>query len=66
MDLISKHNIVHRYEKRSPFIAINYVTGLAIFFFGNDQGMIDGANVPIDYSAYRMKYGVYELHDRPN
>ncbi|KAL8933263.1 MAG: hypothetical protein Q9216_006443 [Gyalolechia sp. 2 TL-2023] len=57
MDLISKHNIVHRYEKRKLLIAVNCVAGLAIFFFGYDQGMMGSVNVSIDYGAYRMNYG---------
>ncbi|KAL8723705.1 MAG: hypothetical protein Q9181_007214 [Wetmoreana brouardii] len=57
MDLISKHNIVHRYEKRKLLIAVNCVAGLAIFFFGYDQGMMGSVNVSIDYGAYVMKYG---------
>lgn len=66
MDLISKHNIVHRYEKRSLLIAINCVAGLAIFFFGYDQGMMGSVNVSIDYGVYRMKFGDVELHDGAN
>lgn len=57
MDLISKHNIVHRYEKRKLLIAVNCVAGLAIFFFGYDQGMMGSVNVSIDYGVNRMKYG---------
>ncbi|KAL8997384.1 MAG: hypothetical protein Q9169_003315 [Polycauliona sp. 2 TL-2023] len=57
MDLISKHNIVHRYEKRKLLIAINCVAGLAIFFFGYDQGMMGSVNVSIDYGVNRMQYG---------
>ncbi|KAL8721843.1 MAG: hypothetical protein Q9225_001557 [Loekoesia sp. 1 TL-2023] len=57
MDLISKHNIVHRYERRKLLIAINCVAGLAIFFFGYDQGMMGSVNVSIDYGVNRMKYG---------
>lgn len=66
MDLISKHNIVHRYEKRKLLIAINCVAGLAIFFFGYDQGMMGSVNVSIDYGAYRMKYGDVLLQDGAN
>ncbi|KAL8689193.1 MAG: hypothetical protein Q9218_005077, partial [Villophora microphyllina] len=57
MDLISKHNIVHRLEKRKLLIAINCVAGLAIFFFGYDQGMMGSVNVSIDYGVYRMGFG---------
>ncbi len=57
MDLISKHNIVHRYEKRKLLIAVNCVAGLAIFFFGYDQGMMGSVNVSIDYGVNRMQYG---------
>lgn len=51
MDLIPKHNIVHRYEKRKLLIAVNCVAGLAIFFFGYDQGMMGSVNVSIGKSA---------------
>lgn len=57
MDLIPKHNIVHRYERRKLLIAINCVAGLAIFFFGYDQGMMGSVNVSIDYGVNRMGYG---------
>ncbi|KAL8662043.1 MAG: hypothetical protein Q9168_008312 [Polycauliona sp. 1 TL-2023] len=57
MDLIGKHNVVHRYEKRKLLIAINCVAGLAIFFFGYDQGMMGSVNVSIDYGVNVMKFG---------
>ncbi|KAI9809717.1 MAG: hypothetical protein M1825_000150 [Sarcosagium campestre] len=57
MDRISKYNVVHRYEKRSLLIAINCVAGLAIFFFGYDQGMMGSVNVSVDYAVNVMKFG---------
>lgn len=66
MDLISKHNVVHRFEKRKLLIAINCVAGLSIFFFGYDQGMMGSVNVSIDYGVYRMKYGNIKLADGAN
>lgn len=60
MDLISKHNIVHRLEKRKLLIAVNCVAGLAIFFFGYDQGMMGSVNVSIDYGINRMKFGIID------
>ncbi|KAL8661718.1 MAG: hypothetical protein Q9202_005340 [Teloschistes flavicans] len=60
MDLISKHNIVHRFERRKLLIAINCVAGLAIFFFGYDQGMMGSVNVSIDYGVHRMGFGIID------
>lgn len=60
MDLISKYNVVHRYEKRELLIAINCVGSLAIFFFGYDQGMMGSVNVSIDYAVNVMKFGHVE------
>ena len=57
MDKISRFNVVHRYEKRSLLIAINFVGSLAIFFFGYDQGMMGSVNVSIDYAVRVMKFG---------
>ncbi|KAL8832102.1 MAG: hypothetical protein Q9170_005016 [Blastenia crenularia] len=64
MDLIAKHNIVHRLEKRKLLIAINCVAGLSIFFFGYDQGMMGSVNVSIDYGANRMKYGHIDAENK--
>ncbi|KAI4200777.1 MAG: hypothetical protein LQ350_003685 [Teloschistes chrysophthalmus] len=60
MDLISKHNVVHRFERRQLLIAINCVAGLAIFFFGYDQGMMGSVNVSIDYGVNRMGFGIID------
>ncbi|KAL9633177.1 MAG: hypothetical protein Q9204_003503 [Flavoplaca sp. TL-2023a] len=49
MDLISKHNVVHKLEKRSLLIAINCIASLSIFFFGYDQGMMGGVNGAQNY-----------------
>lgn len=54
-ELINRFNVVHRYEKRALLIAVNCVAGLAIFFFGYDQGMMGSVNVSIDYAVYTMK-----------
>ena len=56
-DKIGKFNIVHRLEKRPLLIAVNCVAGLAIFFFGYDQGMMGSVNVSIDYAVNVMKFG---------
>ena len=64
MDLISKHNIAHRLEKRKLLIAINCVAGLSIFFFGYDQGMMGSVNVSIDYGVNRMKYGTLDSENK--
>jgi hypothetical protein len=37
MDKISKHNVVHKYEKKQLLWVINGLAGLSIFFFGYDQ-----------------------------
>lgn len=66
MDLISKHNVVHRFEKRKLLVAINCVAGLSIFFFGYDQGMMGSVNVSIDYGVNRMKYGDIKLANGAN
>ncbi|KAK9466050.1 general substrate transporter [Lipomyces arxii] len=42
-------SVVDKYEKQSLLIAINCVAGLAIFFFGYDQGMMSGVNNSPDY-----------------
>ena len=44
MDRIPRWNIVHHLEKRSLLIAINCMAGLAILFFGYDQGVMAGVN----------------------
>ncbi|KAI9719950.1 MAG: hypothetical protein M1828_005988 [Chrysothrix sp. TS-e1954] len=59
-DKIGKFNIVHRLEKRPLLIAVNCVAGLAIFFFGYDQGMMGSVNVSIDYAVNTMKFGHVE------
>lgn len=60
MDKIHRFNVVHRYEKRKLLIAVNCIAGLAIFFFGYDQGMMGSVNVSIDYAVNTMKYGHVE------
>lgn len=55
---ISKFNVVHRLETSKLLIAINCVAGLAIFFFGYDQGMMGSVNVSLDYGANKMGFGV--------
>ncbi|KAK9454837.1 general substrate transporter [Dipodascopsis uninucleata] len=49
-------NVANRYEKKSLLIAINFIAGLSIFFFGYDQGMMSGVNNSPDYCDH-MKYG---------
>ncbi|KAK9323091.1 general substrate transporter [Lipomyces orientalis] len=44
------------YEKGSLLVAINCVAGLAIFFFGYDQGLMSGVNNSPDYVNH-MQYG---------
>lgn len=62
-ELIGKHNLVHRLEKRPLLIAVNCLAGLAIFFFGYDQGMMGSVNVSIDYGQNKMKFGHEENGD---
>ena len=57
MDLISKHNVVHKLEKRSLLIAINCIAALSIFFFGYDQGMMGGVNGAQNYYEEHMHFG---------
>ena len=59
MDLISKHNVVHKLEKRSLLIAINCVAGLSIFFFGYDQGVMGGVNTARSYVSI-MGFGHWD------
>lgn len=61
MNKISQYNIANRLEKRNLLIAVNCVAGLAIFFFGYDQGMMGSVNVSIDYAVNTMKW-VIVLH----
>lgn len=42
-------NVVQRLSKRRLLIAINFLAGLSIFFFGYDQGMMGGVNNAKDY-----------------
>lgn len=57
MDHIHRWNVVHRLEKRQLLIAINGVAGLAIFFFGYDQGMMGGVNNVENYYDTTMHFG---------
>ncbi|KAL8995871.1 MAG: hypothetical protein Q9169_004479 [Polycauliona sp. 2 TL-2023] len=57
MDLISKHNVAHKLEKRSLLIAINCIAALSIFFFGYDQGMMGGVNGARNYYEDHMHFG---------
>lgn len=57
MEHIHKWNVVHRLEKRQLLIAINCVAGLAIFFFGYDQGMMGGVNNAENYYDTTMHFG---------
>lgn len=56
MDLIPSSNVVHKLQKKSLLNAINCVAGLAILFFGYDQGMMGGVNNAPDY--YQKTVGV--------
>lgn len=60
MDRISKFNVVHRLEKRNLLIAINCVAGLAVFFFGYDQGLMGSVSVSVDYAVNTMHFGHLE------
>ncbi|KAL4919644.1 hypothetical protein BDW62DRAFT_216792 [Aspergillus aurantiobrunneus] len=51
----AKWKIAARLEKRSLLIAVNLLTGLAIFFFSYDQGMMGGVN---DSQAYMEQMGL--------
>jgi MFS family permease len=46
---ITSWNIAHKYQNKSLLRGINAVAGLAIFFFGYDQGMMGGVNNAKDY-----------------
>lgn len=56
-DLIPSSNVVHRLQKQGLLTAINCVAGLAILFFGYDQGMMGGVNNARDYYQTVMKFG---------
>ncbi|OQE26800.1 hypothetical protein PENSTE_c005G04773 [Penicillium steckii] len=51
----AKWKIASRLEKRSLLVAVNALAGLAIFFFGYDQGMMGGVN---DSQAYVHRMGL--------
>ena len=57
MEHIHKWNVVHQLEKRQLLSAINCVAGLAIFFFGYDQGMMGGVNNAENYYDTTMHFG---------
>ncbi|KAI9661343.1 MAG: hypothetical protein M1831_003076 [Alyxoria varia] len=60
MDQIRGRNVSHSLTKKKLLVSINAVAGLAIFFFGYDQGMMGSVNVSIDYAVNVMKYGHLE------
>ncbi|KAI0937922.1 hypothetical protein AcV7_003256 [Taiwanofungus camphoratus] len=46
---------------RSLYYTINFVAGLAIFFFGYDQGMMGGVNTAPDYvRVMKLGYSTYQ------
>lgn len=47
--ITNKWNVAHRLQKNHLLMAINALAGLAIFFFGYDQGMMGGVNNAKDY-----------------
>ncbi|OOF90694.1 hypothetical protein ASPCADRAFT_10424 [Aspergillus carbonarius ITEM 5010] len=51
----AKWKITSRLQKKPLLIAINCLAGLAIFFFGYDQGMMGGVN---DSAAYVKRMGL--------
>ncbi|KAJ5698408.1 hypothetical protein N7462_000413 [Penicillium macrosclerotiorum] len=51
----AKWKIASSSEKRSLLVAVNCLAGLAIFFFGYDQGMMGGVN---DSQAYVHRMGL--------
>ena len=55
--LIDRSNIVHYLEKKKLLNAINCVAGLAIFFFGYDQGVMGAVNDAEDYYDKTMHLG---------
>lgn len=59
---INKWNVAHSLQKRKLLIAINFVAGLSIFFFGYDQGMMGGVNNAKDYIEH-MGFGYVETID---
>lgn len=54
---------MHKYEKRKLLILINCVAGLAIFFFGYDQGMMGSVNVSLNYGKDAMGFGEIAPND---
>ncbi|PYH91372.1 putative MFS monosaccharide transporter [Aspergillus ellipticus CBS 707.79] len=51
----ARWKITSRLQKKSLLVAINCLAGLAIFFFGYDQGMMGGVN---DSAAYVHRMGL--------
>ncbi|KAF4906997.1 Sugar transporter STL1 [Colletotrichum viniferum] len=44
MDQRHKWMVTARFKKRALLIAVNFLAGISIFFFGYDQGMMGGVN----------------------
>lgn len=63
---ISSWNVSHALQKRSLLIAINFVAGLSIFFFGYDQGMMGGVNNAKDYIELMGIGYVETINGSPN
>ena len=59
MELLSKWNVAHHYEKRSLLVLVNAVAGLSIFFFGYDQGLMGGVVTNRNY-AETMGFGYWD------
>lgn len=59
---ITSWNVAHKLEKKGLLIAINALAGLAIFFFGYDQGMMGGVNVARNY-VDTMGFGYVDEND---
>lgn len=60
-----KWMVASRLEKRSLLIAVNFLAGMSIFFFGYDQGVMGGVNNSKDYIDL-MKFGYVDEDGTPH
>ncbi|KAK9354065.1 general substrate transporter [Lipomyces doorenjongii] len=64
MDQRAKWKVTAMLEKRSLLVAVNILAGLAILFFGYDQGMMGGVNGSYAY-VERMGFGYMDHNGDP-
>ena len=55
--LIQRYNVVHYLKERTLVSSINIIAGLAIFYFGYDQGYMGIVNDVEDYYDKTMHFG---------